>query len=81
MHLYNIKPLVLAWAVNHPTGNGMEWNGMEVLHKGCNMGTHGLPDMSTLCPWACGSDGHIRQTICTHVTTINYRPQQSIAES
>jgi len=38
------------------------------------MGTHGLPDMYTLCPRACGpwaSGVHIRQTTRAHVTTIN----------
>ena len=25
-----------------------------VSHYSCNMGTHGLPDIYTLSPWACG---------------------------
>ena len=39
--------------------------GVKVLHSICNMGTHGLPDMFILSPWALGVQ--IRQTTCTHV--------------
>jgi len=46
-----------------------------VLHNSCNTGTHGLPDMSTLSPRACGpraSGVHIRQTTRACVTTVTY---------
>ena len=46
----------------------------EVLHNSCNMGTHVLPDMYTLIPWACGPRDlgvHIRQNTHAHVTTIS----------
>ena len=58
-----VVTLVLAWVVNH----------LEVLHNSCNTSTHGLPNMSTLSPWACGpstSGGHIRQATHAHVTII-----------
>ena len=44
----------------------------EVLHNSCNTGTHGLYDMYTLSPWACGpqaSGVHIRQTTHASVTS------------
>ena len=42
-------------------------------HNSYNMCTHGLPDMYTLSPWACGPWAlgvHIKQTTHAHVTTI-----------
>ena len=45
----------------------------QVVHNSCNMGTHGLPDIYTLSPWACGCCAlgvYIRQTTHAHVTTI-----------
>ena len=41
-----------------------------MVHNGCNMCTHGLPDMYTLSPHSQASGIHIRQTTCAHVTTI-----------
>ena len=42
----------------------------QVVLSSCNMGTHGLPDIYTLSPHALNV--YIRQTICAHVTTIQY---------
>ena len=45
----------------------------QVVHNSCNMGTHGLPDIYTLSPRACGPRAlgvYIRQTTRAHVTTI-----------
>ena len=47
----------------------------QVVHDSCNMDTHGLPDIYTLGPRACGPRTlgvYIRQTTRAHVTTIYY---------
>ena len=47
---------------------------MKVLHNSCNTVTRGLPDISTLSPWASGV--HIRQT--THDPYIIFKDHARI---
>ena len=46
-----------------------------MVHNGCNMGTHSLPDIYTLSSQVCGPQAlgvYIRQITLAHVTTVNY---------